>query len=245
MHRLRGQVIRKQLPQALEGRPDLCRKLSHAVIDNLAALHGLDLHAAGLADFGKPEGYARRQVEGWSKRWLDAQTEDVPEMASVARWLAERMPSAESGASLIHNDYKLDNILVDTGDPTRITGLLDWEMATVGDALMDLGTALSYWIEPTDPASFQRQRFSPTVSPGFVTRQEFLERYQKTSGREVRNPSYYYVYGLFKLAVILQQIYFRYVQGLTQDARFAGFGEVVRGLARQAESAAARDALSG
>ena len=239
MERRPGIVIRKQLPASLAASPELCRRLSIALVDNLAVLHGLDLNAAGLADFGRPEGYIRRQIEGWSQRWKDAQTEDVPAMNQAAQWLAAEMP-AESGASLIHNDYKLDNVLVDPDDPSRITGLLDWEMATVGDPLMDLGTALSYWIEASDPLPFQQLRFSPTTAPGFITRGEFVERYVERGGRMPVNPVYYYVYGLFKLAVILQQIYYRYVSGHTTDERFAPLGEVAKGLGRQACEAIAR-----
>ena len=233
MGRLPGIVIRKELPEALAASPAECRRLSHALVDNLAALHGLDLEAAGLADFGKPQGYVRRQIEGWSKRWREAQTEEVPAMNEAAQWLAVRLPT-ESGAALIHNDYKLDNILVDPADPARLTGLLDWEMATVGDPLMDLGTALSYWIEASDPPAFQQLRFSPTIAPGFISRREYVERYAERRGRPVPDPVYYYVYGLFKLAVILQQIYYRYAHGHTQDARFAPLGEVAKGLGRQA-----------
>ena len=238
MERLPGVVIRKDLPPALAESPQSCRRLSLAMVDNLATLHGLDLEAAGLSGFGKPEGYVRRQIEGWTKRWIDAQTEDVAAMNETARWLASKMP-AESGAALVHNDYKLDNILVDPADPARLTGLLDWEMATVGDPLMDLGTALSYWIEATDSAALQQLRMSPTIAPGFITRREYVERYAETSGRAVADPVYYYVYGLFKLAVILQQIYYRYAHGFTRDGRFAPLGEVAKGLGRQAGEAIA------
>jgi aminoglycoside phosphotransferase (APT) family kinase protein len=140
----------------------------------------------------------------------------------------------ESGAALIHHDYKLDNILVDPAAPARLTGLLAWEMATVGDPMMDLGTALSYWIEASDPAWFHQLRFSPTTAPGFISRREYVERYERSSGRAVPNPAYYYVYGLFKLAVILQQIYYRFVRGHTRDERFAGLGDVAKGLGRRA-----------
>ena len=239
MERLPGIVIRKELPGPLAESPEQCRRLSLALVDNLAVLHGLDLNAAGLADFGRPEGYVRRQIEGWSQRWRDAQTEDVPAMNQAADWLAAEMPT-ESGAALIHNDYKLDNILLDPGNLDHITGLLDWEMATVGDPLMDLGTALSYWIEARDPAVFQQLRFSPTTAAGFITRGEFVERYVERGGRAPANPVYYYVYGLFKLAVILQQIYYRYAHGHTTDARFAPLGEVAKGLGRQACEAMAR-----
>ncbi len=203
MERLPGVVIRKNLPEALASSPESCRRLSLAKVDNLATLHRVDLGAAGLAAFGKPQGYVRRQIEAWSKRWTDAQTEDVPALNDAARWLAERMPD-QSGVALIHNDYKLDNILVDPTDPARLTGLLDWEMGTAGDPLLDLGTALGYWIEAGDPPEFQPLRMSPTTAPGFITRRESLEQYSEKSRRAVADPVYYYVYGLFKLAVILQ-----------------------------------------
>lgn len=239
MQRLRGMVVRRELVPPLAGAPDACRVLSRAMVDNLARLHAVDLDAAGLRDFGKPEGYVRRQIEGWTKRWQDARTDEVPEMESVGRWLAERMP-AESDAAIIHNDYKLDNMLLDPEDPSRITGVLDWEMATIGDPLMDLGTALSYWAQADDPPEFLACAISPTASPGFFTRREVVERYGEVSGRVMGDPSYYYVYGLFKLAVILQQIYYRYVHGLTRDERFARFRVTVRELARQAERSVAR-----
>jgi aminoglycoside phosphotransferase (APT) family kinase protein len=232
MERMRGLVIRKTLPEYIGTSPELCRRLSFAFIDNLAALHAIDLKAAGRDGFGKPEGYVRRQIEGWSTRWAGSKTEEVPEMDQLAAWLGERMPS-ESGAAVIHNDYKFDNVLVDPDDVTRITGVLDWEMATVGDPLMDLGTALSYWIDADDRAEFQALRFSPTCLAGFPSRAEILDRYRQVSGRDVPHANYYYVYGLFKLAVILQQIYYRYVHGLTSDVRFAAFRESVLGLARQ------------
>ena len=233
MERLRGIVVRKELPPDIAASPELCRKLSGAVIDNLAALHTIDLETAGLNDFGKPEGYVRRQIEGWTRRWHDAKTEEAPEMDTLASWLEALIPS-ERGASLIHNDYKLDNMLLDPDDPTHITGLLDWEMATVGDPLMDLGTALSYWVEAGDPPEFLAARLAPTAMPGFHTRAEFVERYARCTGIDVSGIAFYHVYGLFKLAVILQQIYFRYHHGLTRDDRFAGFGQVIQALARQA-----------
>ncbi|MCC6539242.1 MAG: phosphotransferase family protein [Bryobacterales bacterium] len=239
MERLPGMVIRKELPAVLVGNAVGCRRLSEALVDNLAALHSVDLAAAGLDTFGKPEGYVRRQIEGWTRRWADAQTEDVPEMNRALAWLAAHMPADSAAPALIHNDYKLDNILVDPADPARITGLLDWEMATVGDPLMDLGTALSYWVEPADPPAFRNLRFSPTAMPGFFTRREFVERYAGRTGRDVPHPVYYYVYGLCKLAVILQQIYYRYVHGHTRDERFAVLGASAVGLARQAEASIA------
>lgn len=239
MQRLRGLVVRRELVPPLAGSPDACRALSQAMVDNLARLHAVDPEAAGLRDLGKPEGYVRRQVEGWTRRWEDAKTREIPAMDTAARWLAVRMP-AESGAAIIHNDYKLDNLLLDPENPSRITGVLDWEMATLGDPLMDLGTSLSYWSEVGDSPEFLACAISPTANPGFFTRQEVVDRYAEISGRAVPHPDYYYVYGLFKLAVILEQIYFRFVRGLTNDRRFAQFEVTVPELARQAERAIVR-----
>jgi aminoglycoside phosphotransferase (APT) family kinase protein len=232
MERRRGAVIRKALPDTLAGNGAALRKLSEAVVDNLVRLHSLDLDAMGLANFGKPRGYVRRQIEGWSRRWLDAQTDEVAEMDELARWLRDHQP-LESGAALIHNDYKLDNLMLDAFQPTRIVAVLDWEMATVGDPLMDLGTMLSYWAQAGDNQEFLSVQMSPTASPGFLTRNELVARYAEQTGRDPGNVLYYYVYGLFKLAVILQQIYYRYAAGLTADHRFARLGNAARELARQ------------
>ena len=238
MERRHGLVIRRRWPEALGRSPELCRRMSEAFIDNLIALHKVDYEAAGLGDFGKPEGYIARQVEGWARRWVNAQTESLPDMDHVAAWLKSHMP-AESRAAVIHNDYKFDNVMLNPDDPTRIVGVFDWEMATVADPLMDLGTALSYWMDATDQPEFQAIAFAPTLGEGFPDRTRFLERYFDSSGREMADVSYYYVYGLFKLAVILQQIFFRYTQGLTKDARFASFAITVRLLSRQAAAASA------
>jgi len=233
MERRHGLVIRKEMPADLAASPAALARLSASIIDNLATLHGLDLQATGLAELGKPEGYVTRQIEGWTRRWNDARTRDIADVESVARWLAANRPP-ESGASLIHNDYKLDNLMLDPADPTRIVAVLDWEMATVGDPLMDFGTALSYWVEAGDPREFLHLRFAPTAHAGFLTRREASLRYAGRTGRDVTNIAYYYVFGLFKVAVILQQIYYRWVKGLTRDDRFAAFDAMVRALAAQA-----------
>jgi len=242
MRRLRGIVLRRQWPPEITSSPETCGSISRAFIDNLALLHGVPLAEAGLADFGRPEGYVRRQIEGWSKRWTDSRTEPLGEMDDAAAWLAREMP-AESEASLIHNDYKFDNVIFDPGDFTRITGVLDWEMATVGDPLMDLGTTLAYWIDARDPDPFRALAFAPTWRSGFPTRPEVVARYQERTGRSVPRPVFYYVYGLFKLAVILQQIYYRYVHGHTTDERFAVFRTTVRELARQSVRAIEADSV--
>jgi aminoglycoside phosphotransferase (APT) family kinase protein len=234
MERRHGLIIRRALPAGLRD-SDLLQRLSAAFVDALIELHRLDWRAAGLEGFGRPEGYVRRQIEGWTQRWQDAWTDDTPALDDVARWLAAHAPP-ERGAALIHNDYKLDNLMLDERNPTRIVAVLDWEMATVGDPYMDLGTTLSYWVEPGDTAPYVAESFSPTAGAGFWDRQRVLDHYAKRSGRELPDMLFYYVYGLFKLAVIIQQIYFRYVQGLTADPRFARFDSLVKALAVQARA---------
>lgn len=220
MERLSGVVLRAKPPEGLALTPEVMRGLSMAFIDNLADLHGLDTQAAGLGDLGKPAGYVTRQITGWTERYHNARTDDVPDIERAAGWLADHMP-AESGAALIHNDYKYDNLVLDPADITRIIGVLDWEMATVGDPLMDLGTTLGYWIDPDDPDELHAASFGLTALPGNLSRAELAEHYAARTGRELPDLLFYYVYALFKLAVIVQQIYARYKKGLTQDERFA------------------------
>jgi aminoglycoside phosphotransferase (APT) family kinase protein len=233
MERRHGVVLRKELPPGLPLDPPTTRQLGLTLIDTLARLHALDYRAVGLGDLGKPEGYVARQVTGWSNRAVQARTEDVPALERVTRWLAEHLPP-ESGATLIHNDFKHDNLLLDPHDLTRIVAVLDWEMATVGDPLMDLGTTLGYWMEANDPPLFQQAARCPTNLPGSLTRRELIERYAEKTGRDVSNVLFYYCFGLFKIAVIVQQIYARYVRGHTRDARFAKLNDVVAILSQQA-----------
>lgn len=240
MERRRGMVLRRTLPRGLSISPEVARRMACALIDNLAALHRLDVREVGLADFGRPEGYVARQVAGWIQRYTNAQTDDVPSMNRVADWLRAHQP-LEAGCAVIHNDYKYDNLLLDVDDPTRIVAVLDWEMATIGDPLMDLGTSLAYWVEATDPEPLRQAAFGPTALPGSLTRREVIERYQERTGREVTRPTYYYCYGLYKLAVIVQQIYARYVRGHTSDPRFGQLGGLVSLLSGQAERAIAAD----
>ncbi len=236
MERRRGMVLRRSLPHGMTISPDVARRMSCALIDNLAALHAIDYDFAGLADFGKPEGYVERQVHGWIKRYAQAKTDETPSMDRVAAWLQEQIPS-ESGCAVIHNDYKYDNLLLDVDDPTRIVAVLDWEMATLGDPLMDFGTTLAYWVESRDPEAMRQAAFGPTALAGSLTRLELIERYQQQTGREVTNAVFCYCFGLYKLAVIVQQIYARFVRGHTQDPRFAELGRLVSLLGRQADNA--------
>ncbi|HMB07945.1 MAG TPA: phosphotransferase family protein, partial [Isosphaeraceae bacterium] len=178
---------------------------------------------------GKGTGYARRQVEGWGDRYGKARTWNVPTFRKVISWLKANTPE-DVATCVIHNDYRLDNVVLDPEDPTRVVGILDWEMATLGDPLMDLGTTLGYWIEAGDPEPLRRHGVGPTALPGSLTRRELVERYRQTTGRDVTNMLFHYVFGLFKIAVIAQQIYARYVKGHTRDRRFAGLNEVVTAL---------------
>jgi aminoglycoside phosphotransferase (APT) family kinase protein len=239
MRRLHGVILRKELPSGLELSPERIGELCNNLIDNLVRLHAVDYRAAGLADLGKPEGYVERQVRGWTERYTGSQTDEIESVISVAKWLAEHMPR-DNPATLIHNDYKLDNVVLDPGEPTRIIGVLDWEMSTLGDPLMDLGTTLSYWVEADDSPQMQVVRWGPTAQPGALTRAELAARYAEQSGRDVSNVLFYYCFGLFKTAVVIQQIYYRYKQGLTKDERFAPLIHGVRILCDRAAEAIER-----
>jgi aminoglycoside phosphotransferase (APT) family kinase protein len=219
--------------------PETLRALHRNLVDNLARIHAIDYAKAGLGDLGKPEGYVQRQVAGWTKRYADSQTDDIPAVTEVAKWLADRVPTEKSYA-LIHNDYKLDNVVLDPDDITKLVGVLDWEMSTLGDPLMDLGTFIGYWVEPDDDGAMQTMRWGPTTQPGALTRREIVARYEQASGRPVENPVYYYVFGMFKTAVVIQQIYYRYKQGLTKDERFAIMIMGVHALASKAAEHIAR-----
>lgn len=236
MERRHGLILRKTLPPHLTINPELAHRMSCALIDNLARLHAVDYQQAGLAELGKPDGYVQRQVAGWTKRYGQAQTADVPAMDRLAKWLADNLPP-ETGATVIHNDYKYDNVMLDAGDLTIIVAVLDWEMATIGDPLMDLGTSLGYWVEADDPAALKQVAFGPTALPGSLTRRELVARYQEKTGRSVDHALFYFCFGLFKLAVIVQQIYARFARGHTTDSRFAHLDKLVLILGAQADHA--------
>jgi aminoglycoside phosphotransferase (APT) family kinase protein len=233
MERRRGLILRRGWPKDMPSDPALLREMCGSLIDTLADLHEINLHAAGLADFGKPDGYVRRQIEGWTRRYRDAQTDQIPEMDAVADWLAAQMPT-ESGVSLLHNDYKFDNVAFDPDSPARVSTVFDWEMATIGDPLMDLGTTLGYWIEAPETEQLSASFIGPTWLPGALTRTELIERYAQRRGLASCDMRYYHVYGLFKIAVIVQQIYVRFARGFTSDPRFATLDACVCQLARLA-----------
>lgn len=234
MERLTGVILRRRPPPGLELTPALAEALCGAFIDVLVGLHGLDLRAHHLDELGRPDGYVTRQVHGWTQRYRDARTDDHPAIDRVIDQLHAQIPPAGAPA-LIHNDLKYDNLVLDPDHLTRVRGVLDWEMSTVGDPLMDLGTALAYWIEPGDPPELQALAFGPTAAPGSFTRRQLAERYAERSGRDLERVVFYYAFGLFKTAVVAQQIYKRYQLGHTRDPRFAAMGVAVKALVCQAE----------
>jgi aminoglycoside phosphotransferase (APT) family kinase protein len=238
MERIVGVILRKDPPPGLLT-PTVAHGLGEAFIDNLARLHQLDYRACGLGDLGKPDGYVERQVRGWSERYRNARTDDIPDMEFLEKWLADHMPK-ESGAALIHNDYKYDNLVLAQDDLTRIIGVLDWEMSTVGDPLMDLGTALSYWVHADDPPDLEAVRMCATTVPGSLTRAQLLSRYQERTGRDIPNILFYYCFAQFKSCGVVQQIYYRYRQGLTHDERFGAMIYAVRALSATAVRAIER-----
>jgi aminoglycoside phosphotransferase (APT) family kinase protein len=237
MERRRGLVIRDKMPAKLLAIPEHPRLLSEAFIDCLVRLHSIDAAQPDIALLGKPEGFVERQVKGWAGRWERAKTEELPEMDRVVKWLHDEMPvSRDAGIfSLVHNDYKLDNVMMrPTGD--RVEAVLDWEMTTLGDPLADLGLTMCYWTWASKAAEEDPHPATPviTLQPGWYTRDEFLQRYATRTGRDVSDVGYHEVLGIFKLAVILQQIYYRFHMRQTQDERFRHFDRRVRGLVKLA-----------
>jgi aminoglycoside phosphotransferase (APT) family kinase protein len=220
MEPIHGIILRTQLPPGMDFPAERARRLSESFIENLILLHRVDYAAIGLSDLGKPDGYLERQVRGWTERYYGSKTHDYPEVEKISAWMKEHMPPT-SGVSLIHNDYKYDNVVLDANDFTKIVGVLDWEMCTIGDSLSDLGTALAYWVASTDPEELQNNRSGPTTHPGSFTREEIVQYYAQKTGCDASQIAFYLTFARFKLAVIVQQIYYRYHQGLTKDERFA------------------------
>lgn len=236
MEKKDGVVIRGVVPDEIAASRETQQRLCRSFIENLARLHSVNYTAAGLADLGKPDGYDRRQVEGWTQRYIAAKTEEHAELEAAMNWLGENIP-AESAASLVHNDYKFDNIMLDPDDLSRIIAVLDWEMVTIGDPLMDLGTTLGYWMSPEFGDEMMNMPFNPRVLMESVSRQQLVEMYAKARGKELPDMLFYYVFGTFKIGVIAQQIYSRFVKGMTNDQRFANFNRFVGALGRIAANA--------
>lgn len=236
MERVEGTILRKGSGYASTLGEKMIGDISESLVNAMVELHGLDYDAIGLGQLGRPVGYAERQVSGWTKRYVGSKTEEMVELQQVAKWLAQRVPK-ETDASLIHNDFKHDNVVLDSDDLTKVLALLDWEMCTVGDPLMDLGTTLAYWTDENDPPVMQLAGDLPSSLPGNPNREELIAMYEKKSGRKMEDPVFYYAYGLFKIAVVVQQIYYRYKMGHTQDKRFQHFNMMADGMGKLAYQA--------
>jgi aminoglycoside phosphotransferase (APT) family kinase protein len=221
--------------------PELRRAISRAFTDTMARLHTLDYEAVGLGDLGKPEGFVKRQVEGWEGRWARAKTRDIPGLDDLIGWFKDKLPESRH-AALIHNDFKLDNVMLDREDPSRLTSIFDWEMCTLGDPLLDLGTTLAYWTHVAMPSQDGR-RIVPTQMEGFYSRQELLDHYAAKTGFDIGPIGYHEAFSLFKNAVVLEQIYVRFVRGQTQDKRFAALGYLVEPMIRKAAQLAEESRL--
>ncbi|SIS76101.1 phosphotransferase family protein [Belliella pelovolcani] len=225
MEKVEGLILRNKIPVGVKLEKDFFSQLSKNSLDSLIELHELELEHSGLASLGKPDGYVERQVMGWTDRYQKAKTDEVQTMELASEWLKANHPS-ESSVGFIHNDFKYDNIVLKSTQEPHIEAILDWEMATVGDPLMDLGTTLAYWAEPNDPDILKN--FNLTHAPGNFTRKEVIAYYGKSTGRNMRDMLFYYVFGIFKVGVIAQQIYQRYQQGFAQDPRFAALIHAVK-----------------
>lgn len=234
MERVRGIILRRELPTGMAFDAGTAERLSRSLIANLAAIHAIDYEMVGLGSMAKVEGFLARQVKGWTDRYYGSRTDDIPGVDRVTSWLADHLPQSPP-ATLIHNDYKYDNVVLDPNDITRIIGVLDWEMSTIGDPLMDLGVSLSYWVQADDPPEVRLSAFGPTAHPGSLTRQQLADYYSELTGRDVSNLPYYLCFATFKLAVILQQIYYRFAKGLTRDERFGPLIEMVKILVQTAD----------
>lgn len=234
MKRVEGVILRNRVPKGMTIEPTIFNQLSKAAIDQLVQLHRLDIKTTGLDQLGKPEGYVQRQVEGWTKRYYQAQTDDIAAMNEASEWMKNNLPF-NSKTAFIHNDYKYDNLVLNPINLTEIKAVLDWEMATVGDPLMDVGTTLAYWAEANDSDALKA--FNLTWMPGNLTRIEMASYYAEKSGTKISDLVFYYVFGLFKVAVICQQIYARYQQGHTKDPRFASLIYVIKACAEKARKA--------
>ena len=235
MEKRTGVVLDESFPEDVRPDEELCRGISRTVVDTLVELHAVDPAEAGLGELGRPEGFLERQTEGWISRYDEAKTDEIEEVGPLTDWLVNNVPDSPP-PTVIHNDYKLNNLVLSPDDLTEVRAVLDWEMTTVGDPLFDLAVSLSYWIEPGDPDDLKAVMPTVTSTPGFMTRRELIDRYAEKSGRDLSEMHWYVVFGYFKLAGILQQIFARWKNGQTSDERFATFGDRVRTLILHAET---------
>jgi len=233
MERRRGLVVRHEEPPALAGRPDARRRVSEALVDTLADLHTIDVTREGLSGLGKPAGFVERQVRGWTERWHRSKIAELPDMETLAEWLSAHLPPDPAPPAVVHGDFKLDNVMLDEADVGRIVAVFDWEMCALGDPLVDVGILLAYWSATASPGQHDAIS-SMTDRPGWLTRDEIVERYARRSRRDVSAIRFYEIFALFKIAVVIQQIFYRYARGQTDDPRFAHFDTRVAHLARRA-----------
>lgn len=224
MERKRGLIIDDAFPKEITPSPELCASMCQAFVETLVGIHAIDYPAAGLNDFGHPHGFVQRQVQGWIQRYQHSKVEEHPYGEALCRWLLKHVPP-EQAPTLIHNDFKVNNIVWDRQEPSRVVGVLDWEMATIGDPLFDLGVSLSYWFEHDDPPELQAVQPTVTALPMFWSRRQVAQAYAERSGRDLSNLYFYLTFGYFRLAVVLLQIYARYLAGGASDSRFASFGK--------------------
>jgi aminoglycoside phosphotransferase (APT) family kinase protein len=243
MERLRGIILRDKLPPGLVLSESDTRQLCLNVIDKMIALHKVDYQAAGLAHLGKGDGYVQRQIFGWSERYRKARTDDAVDFEDVMRWLDDKMPAADVATCLIHNDFRFDNVVLDPDNPLQVIGVLDWEMATLGDPLMDLGNTLAYWVQADDEPQFKQMRRQPTHLPGMLTRKEVIAYYGEQTGYRTDHFDFYEIYGLFRLAVIVQQIYYRFHHGQTKNPQFAFFVHVTNYLEQRCKHLIAQSTI--
>lgn len=227
-----GIVVREQMPAIYADIADAPQQMSFALVDALADLHQVDPEQVGLGELGRPEGFIERQVEGWYKRWQAAALEPVPAMDAIHQWLQRHLPESQRVA-IVHNDYKLDNVMLASDDPSKVVAVFDWDMCTLGDPLSDLGALLTYWVQTDDADDYKAMAMMP-VDARFPSRAELVERYAQRSGLDVSAAGYYHVLGLFRLVVILQQIFIRFHRGQTQDQRFARYDDFARRVMQQA-----------
>jgi aminoglycoside phosphotransferase (APT) family kinase protein len=233
MERRHGLVVRGEEPARLRNNVAARRAVSTAVVDTLAELHCIDVSSHGLTALGKPAGFVERQVRGWTDRWHASKTTPLEEMDALAGWLLARLPADPGPPAIVHGDFKLDNLMFDADRIDRVVAVFDWEMCALGDPLVDVGILLAYWA-PTAPPDQRDALTTVTGQPGYLTRDEIVARYAERSGRDVSAIRFYEVFALFKIAVVIQQIFFRYARGQTADARFANFDRRVQFLARAA-----------
>ncbi|MFC4767836.1 phosphotransferase family protein [Effusibacillus consociatus] len=239
MEKKNGIVLDDQLPPGYQENEKYARLVSETVVDTLATLHSIDYKEAGLTDIGKPDGYLERQVDGWIKRYHNAQTDDIAVVKEIEKWLIDHIPNSPA-PTIVHNDFKLNNMMISPHDPRQAVAVFDWEMCTIGDPLTDLGSSLAYW---TEPGECETGLTSITVNPGFITRREFAHLYAEKSGLDLSNIDYYLTFAFYKIGVILQQIYYRWKKGEAKDDRFSKLAEGVNNLMHQALRAQNKELL--